>query len=82
MNTSYTYETIARQRLDETARQARTAHQRRETRHAPAGTSRSSPGRPATAPSGPARPEPLRAPTRPNPLTGRVEACPVQGFSP
>ena len=30
MNTSYGYETIARQRMDETARQARTAHQRRE----------------------------------------------------
>ena len=30
MNTSYGYETIARQRMDETARQARTAHQRCE----------------------------------------------------
>ena len=30
MYTTYTHETIARQRMDETARQARTAHQRRE----------------------------------------------------
>ena len=30
MNTSYYYETIARQRMDETARIARTAHQRHQ----------------------------------------------------
>ncbi len=30
MNTTYTYETIARQRMDETARRARTAHQRQQ----------------------------------------------------
>ena len=30
MNTSYAMETIARQRLEQTARQARTVHQRRE----------------------------------------------------
>ena len=30
MNTGYYSETIARQRMDETARQARTAHQRRQ----------------------------------------------------
>ena len=30
MNTSYYYETIARQRLDETARRACTAYQRRQ----------------------------------------------------
>jgi hypothetical protein len=30
MNTSYTNESIARQRMDETARQARTAYQRHE----------------------------------------------------
>ncbi len=35
MNTTYTLETIARQRLDETARQARTAHQRNETKARP-----------------------------------------------
>ena len=32
MNTSYVNETIARQRMDETARHARTAHQRRQLR--------------------------------------------------
>ncbi len=32
MNTSYAFETIARQRLDETARLARTAHERRRPR--------------------------------------------------
>ena len=30
MYTTYTHETIARQRMDETARQARTAHQRQQ----------------------------------------------------
>ena len=32
MNTTYTLETIARQRLDETSRLARTAHQRSEAK--------------------------------------------------
>ena len=35
MNTSYAFETIARQRLDETARLARSAHQRRRPRVRP-----------------------------------------------
>ena len=35
MNSSYAYETIARQRLDEAARQARSAHQHRETKVRP-----------------------------------------------
>ncbi len=30
MNTSYGYETLARQRMEETARRASTAHQRRQ----------------------------------------------------
>ena len=51
MNTSYVNETIARQRMDETARQARTAHQRRQIktragRHFP---KVSFPGRPQVA---------------------------------
>ena len=35
MNSSYAYETIARQRMDETARIARTAHQRPRPRVRP-----------------------------------------------
>lgn len=56
MNTSYYYETIARQRMDETARQARHAHQRREIKtragwHFP---KVGFPGRPHVAPVRPA----------------------------
>jgi hypothetical protein len=35
MNTSFGYETLARQRMDETARRARTAHQRRQIKTRP-----------------------------------------------
>jgi hypothetical protein len=35
MNTSYVMETIVRQRMDETARQARTAHQRHQVKARP-----------------------------------------------